>query len=94
MKIVIVGDGKVGDTLIQYISGEGHSVTVIDTNPALINRVVNRYDVMGITGNGASHSVQVEAGVESADLFIAVADTDELNMVCCMSTILPEKSHV
>lgn len=84
MKIVIVGDGKVGDTLIQYISGEGHSVTVIDTNPALINRVVNQYDVMGITGNGASHSVQVEAGVESADLFIAVADTDELNMVCCM----------
>ncbi|MBR0443705.1 MAG: Trk system potassium transporter TrkA [Clostridia bacterium] len=84
MNIVIVGDGKVGDTLIQYISGEGHSVTVIDKNPALINRVVNQYDVMGIAGNGASHEIQLEAGVKDADLFIAVAETDELNMVCCM----------
>ncbi len=84
MKIVIVGDGKVGDTLIRYISGEGHHVTVIDQSPALINRVVNQYDVMGVAGNGASHSVQMEAGVDSADLFIAVAGTDELNMVCCM----------
>ena len=84
MNIVIVGDGKVGDTLVQYISGEGHSVTVIDKNPALINRVVNQYDVQGLEGNGASHAIQVEAGVKSADLFIAVANTDELNMVCCM----------
>lgn len=84
MNIVIVGDGKVGDTLVQYISSEGHNVTVIDKNPALINRVVNQYDVQGIAGNGASHAVQVEAGVKNADLFIAVANTDELNMVCCM----------
>lgn len=84
MNIVIVGDGQIGDTLIQYISGEGHSVTVIDKNSALINRVVNEYDVMGIAGNGAGHEVQVEAGVPNADLFIAVADTDELNMICCM----------
>ena len=84
MKIVIVGDGRVGDTLIQYISGEGHSVTVIDKDPALIGRVVDQYDVLGITGNGASHEVQREAGVADADLFIAVAGTDELNMVCCM----------
>lgn len=84
MNIVIVGDGKVGDTLIQYISGEGHNVTVIDKNPALINRVVNQYDVQGVEGNGASHAIQVEAGVQNADLFIAVANTDELNMVCCM----------
>lgn len=84
MNIVIVGDGTVGDTLVQYISGEGHNVTVIDQNPNLINRVVNQYDVQGVVGNGASHAVQVEAGVPNADLFIAVANTDELNMVCCM----------
>ena len=83
MKIVIVGDGRVGDTLIQYISGEGHSVTVIDKSPALIQRVVNQYDVLGITGNGASHEIQREAGVPDADLFIAVAGSDELNIVCC-----------
>ena len=84
MNIVIVGDGKVGDTLVRYISGEGHSVTVIDKNPALINRVVNQYDVLGVAGNGASQAVQLEAGVPDADLFIAVTNTDELNMVCCM----------
>lgn len=84
MNIVIVGDGRVGDTLIQYISGEGHSVTVIDKNPALVSRVVNEYDVMGVAGNGASQEIQSEAGVADADLFIAVAETDELNMVCCM----------
>jgi trk system potassium uptake protein TrkA len=84
MNIIIVGDGTVGDTLVQYISGEGHSVTVIDQNPNLINRVVNQYDVQGVVGNGASHAIQVEAGVQNADLFIAVANTDELNMVCCM----------
>jgi trk system potassium uptake protein TrkA len=81
MNIVIVGDGTVGDTLVQYISGEGHNVTVIDQNPNLINRVVNQYDVQGVVGNGASHAVQVEAGVPNADLFIAVANTDALNMV-------------
>ncbi len=84
MKIVIVGDGKVGDTLIQYISSEGHDVTVIDKNSALVNRVVNQYDVQGVSGNGASHETQVEAGVPTADLFIAVTGEDELNMVCCM----------
>ena len=84
MNIVIVGDGKVGDTLVRYISGEGHNVTVIDKNQALINRVVNQYDVLGVVGNGASHAVQLEAGVPNADLVIAVTNADELNMVCCM----------
>jgi trk system potassium uptake protein TrkA len=84
MKIIVVGDGGVGDALIRHIAEEGHSVTVIDTSAALINRVVNEYDVMGITGNGASHEVLMEAGVADADVFIAVAGTDELNMVCCM----------
>ncbi len=84
MNIVIAGDGKVGDTLIQYISGEGHDVTVIDPNPTLINRVVNQYDVQGVVGNGAGHDVQLEAGVPMCDLFIAVTGSDELNMVCCM----------
>lgn len=84
MKIIVIGDGNVGDTLIRYISGEGHSVTVIDTSVVRINRVVNQYDVQGVVGNGASHDIQQEAGVKDADLLIAVAGSDELNMVCCM----------
>lgn len=93
MKIVIVGDGQIGDTLVQYISGEGHSVTVVDTGAAQINRVVNEYDVLGITGNGASHEVLREAGVDDADLFIAVTGSDELNMVCCMMAKSLGASH-
>ncbi|MBQ7338953.1 MAG: Trk system potassium transporter TrkA [Clostridia bacterium] len=84
MKIIIVGDGMVGDTLIRYISGEGHHVTVIDPVPARINRVVNQYDVQGVVGNGAGHDVLQEAGVSDTDLLIAVTGSDELNMVCCM----------
>ncbi len=84
MKIIIVGDGLVGDTLIRYISGEGHQVTVIDPSQSRINRAVNQYDVQGVVGNGASHAVLQEAGVEDTDLVIAVTGADELNMVCCM----------
>ncbi len=84
MKIVVAGDGKVGDTLIGYIAAEGHDVTVIDTNPMAIDNVVNRFDVMGIVGNGASYETQTEAGVGSADLFIAVTYSDELNLMSCI----------
>ena len=84
MNIIVIGDGSVGDTLIRYISEEGHSVTVIDNSVVRINRVVNQYDVQGVVGNGASHDIQQEAGVKDADLLIAVTGSDELNMVCCM----------
>lgn len=84
MQIVIIGNGVVGDTLIASICEEGHNVTVIDENPALIDEVVNKYDVFGIVGNGASVEVQRQAGVKECDVLISVATEDELNMLCCM----------
>ncbi len=84
MKIIIVGCGKVGDLLTSYISGEGHDVVVVDTDQKIIEDVVNEYDVMGIVGNGASNSVQMEAGADKANLLIAVTASDELNIMCCM----------
>lgn len=84
MRIIIIGCGKVGDLLTSYISKEGHDVVVVDTDPQIIEDVVNEYDVMGIAGNGASNSVQLEAGADSADLLIAVTDQDELNIMSCM----------
>ena len=84
MKIIIIGDGLVGDALIRYISAEGHHVTVIDPVTTRINRVVNQYDVQGVIGNGASHDTLQEAGVADTDLVIAVTGSDELNMICCM----------
>ena len=60
MKIVIVGDGKVGATLTEHLSKEGHDVVVIDQNPKVVEEMVNQYDVMGISGNGASYGVLME----------------------------------
>ncbi len=84
MNIVIVGDGKVGATLAEQLSYEDHNVVVIDRNPKVIEQLVNSYDVMGICGNGASHDVQIEAGVSDARLFIAATSSDELNILCCL----------
>lgn len=83
LKIIIVGCGKVGTTLVEQLSQEGHNITVVDKNPALAQSIANQFDVMGIVGNGASYSVQREAGVEDADLLIAVTGSDELNLLCC-----------
>lgn len=83
LNIIIVGCGKVGTTLVERLSKEGHDITIIDQNSAKIQEIANLYDVMGLVGNGASYSVQMEAGIEKADLIIAVTDSDELNLLCC-----------
>ena len=84
MNIVIVGDGKVGATLVEYLSLENHNIVVIDRDPKVVNNMVNNFDVMGICGNGASYDIQVEAGVGDADVFIAATSSDELNILSCL----------
>ena len=84
MKIILVGCGKVGTALARQLSEEGHNVTVIDTNKARVEHISESYDVMGITGNGSSITTLSEAGIEEADVFIAVTGSDELNLLCCM----------
>lgn len=84
MKIIIVGCGNVGATLAEQLSKEGHDITVVDTREQLVNTVSNNFDVLGIIGNGTSFNVQLEAGVDEADLLIAVTGSDELNLLCCL----------
>lgn len=84
MRIVIVGDGKVGATLVEHLSQEEHDIVVIDRNSKLIDQLVNTYDVMGLCGNGASYEVQKEAGVDDCNLFIAATSSDELNILSCL----------
>ncbi len=84
MQIIVVGCGNVGLTLTQQLSKEGHNITVIEEKSSVIQSVVNNLDVMGIVGNGASYSIMKDAGIESADLMIAVTDSDELNLLCCL----------
>ena len=84
MKIIIIGCSRVGNSLAEKLNEDGNKVTVIDMQASKVEAIANRCDVMGIVGNGAKHTVQREAGVASADLLIAVTDSDELNLLCCV----------
>ena len=84
MKIIIVGLGKVGETLTAQLNEEGNDIIIIDQNADRVKSVSTKYDVMGVIGNGATREVQKEAGVDSADLLIAVTGSDELNLLCCL----------
>ena len=84
MKIIIVGCGKVGRTITEELSKKNHDVTVIDTDITAIHDVTNNFDVMGVVGDGVSYSVLKEAGVDEADLLIAVTTSDEQNLLCCL----------
>ena len=85
MKIIIVGCGKVGQKLAERLSREeNHDVTVIDLKAGVVNDMVGRLDIIGITGSGASIEILKEAGVENADILIAVTESDELNLLTCL----------
>lgn len=84
MKIVIIGDGKVGHKLTIQLSEENYDVVLIDQNEGKLKEALNQLDILCITGDGADAKVQKEAGVPSADLVVACASTDELNMLSCL----------
>ena len=84
MKVIIVGCGKVGEALASELNDEGNDVTIVDQNPTKVKYIANKYDIMGVIGNGATRDVQKQAGVDSADLIIAVTGSDELNLLCCL----------
>ena len=84
MEIILIGCGKVGTALARRLSEEGHSVVVVDTNQSKIETITEELDVMGVTGNGSSIGLLIEAGLEKADVLIAVTGSDELNLLCCL----------
>lgn len=84
MKILIIGCGKVGRTLTEQLSREGHDIVVIDHKPNVVNDITDSFDVLGVIGNGTSYHILLEAGIETADLMIAVTNSDELNLLCCL----------
>lgn len=84
MNIIIAGCGKVGGALTEQLSREGHDITVIDQKSDVIQHVTNIADVRGIVGNVASYNIQKDAGIEKADLLIAVTNADEVNLLCCL----------
>jgi trk system potassium uptake protein TrkA len=84
MHIVIVGGGKVGTALVHSLSQEDNNICIVDVKPDVVRQLATDYDVMGMVGNGASYGVLKEAGIETADLLIAVTEHDELNLLCCV----------
>ena len=85
MKIIIIGDGKVGFSLAAHLSKENHDVTIIDKDPKALRKADEALDVMCIKGNGVSTKVLLNAGVKDADLLIAATSSDEMNMVCALT---------
>ncbi|MCR5460917.1 MAG: Trk system potassium transporter TrkA [Acetatifactor sp.] len=84
MQIVIVGGGKVGTALVRSLSQEDNNICIVDVKPDVVRQLATEYDVMGMVGNGSSYGVLKEAGIETADLLIAVTEHDELNLLCCV----------
>ena len=84
MNIIIVGCGKVGYTLVELLSSEDHNLVVIDEKPERVSRITDSMDAMGIVGNGINHQTLLAAGIETADLLIAVTGDDEKNLLCCV----------
>ncbi len=93
MKIIIVGCGKVGYTLVEQLSKEGHDVTVIDEQPDSIDKVKGDLDVIGIIGNGMSYQVLMDADIIHTDLLIAVTGSDEQNLLCSLIAKKTGKCH-
>ena len=81
MKIIVLGAGKVGKTLIKHMSNEDHDIIVVDQNAMKVEEIVNQYDVIGVVGNGGSYDILMEAGAEDANLIICVTASDELNIL-------------
>ncbi len=83
MKIVVFGCGKIGTTVIERLSGEGHDIVAIDKDSEVLAQVCNRFDVIGFCGSGVDSEAMKEAGVPDAELFVAATDSDDLNMLSC-----------
>jgi len=84
MQILVIGDGKVGHTLVEHLAREGHDVVIIDNNEEVLGRSQDTLDVLCVRGNGANAQTLLDAGAKKADIIIAATASDETNMLCCL----------
>lgn len=85
MRIIIVGCGKVGQKLAEKLSQENeHDITVVDLNRKVVEGLTNQYDMMGVVGNCSDLNTLIDAGINDAELLIAVTGSDELNLLTCL----------
>ena len=84
MNLVIIGVGKVGQTLVENLVNEKHDIVVVDVDAVKVSAAVNYYDVKGVVGGGLERRVLLDAGVDKADFVIASTNRDEMNILCCV----------
>ena len=83
MKIIILGAGQVGGSVAESLVSEQNDITVVDIDPARLRALQDRLDLRTVTGSASHPSVLMEAGIDDADLLIAVTQSDEINLVAC-----------
>ena len=83
MKIVILGAGQVGASVAESLVSEQNDITVVDIEPQRLRALQDRFDLRTVTGSASHPSVLIEAGIEDADLLVAVTQSDETNLVAC-----------
>jgi len=83
MKIVILGAGRVGESVAESLVSERNDITLVDTDPLRLRQLQDRLDLRGLAGNGIQPSVLRDAGIEDADMLISCAPLDETNLVVC-----------
>ncbi len=84
MKVIIIGAGEVGFHIASHLARENKDVVVVDTNPETLRRVSDNLDVQVLQGSGSSPVVLEEAGIQSAEIMLAVTNSDEANLVACL----------
>lgn len=94
MRIVVIGIGKVGSTVAEYLAREGHEVIIVDQDPDVVERMTSRYDVLGVCGNGATLEAQKQAGISRAKLVVSLTSSDEFNILCCVMAKKSGAKHV
>ena len=84
MKIIVVGLGETGRSLIKLLDGSDHDITVIDKDRACVDMITDKYTVNGVCGSAASIETLKKAGADTADVLVALTHTDEINLLACM----------
>lgn len=84
MNIIIVGGGKVGTALSRSLLKESHSVTLIDEDEQVIKTISRHQDILGVVGNGANAQILEDVDIHRCDIFIALTDKDEVNMIAAV----------
>ena len=96
MKIIILGAGQVGSSVLGSLASEANDIVVIDTQPDVLRDLQDRYDISTVQGNAAHPTVLAKAGAADAEMLIAVTSDDETNMLACQiaGTLLDRRAHV